>query len=64
MSSVLVAEKTIDEADLHLLLLTDSIPEAVEHIRKHAIDAFGLYKAGTPGRSALLGEKGLRKKAS
>jgi uncharacterized protein (TIGR00730 family) len=60
----MVAAKTIDEADLHLLLLTDSIPDAIEHIRKHAIDAFGLHKAGTPDRSALLGEKGLGKKAS
>ncbi len=58
----MVAEKTIDENDLNLLLLTDSIPEAIEHIRKHAIDAFGLHRAATPERSSLLGEKGLGKK--
>ena len=52
----MVAEKTIDEEDLHLLLLTDSVDEAIEHVRKHAIDQFGLHKRGAPKRSRLLGE--------
>jgi uncharacterized protein (TIGR00730 family) len=56
MMDRMVAEKTIDEADLHLLLLTDSVPEAIDHIRKHAIDEFGLRRRVTPRRSKLLGE--------
>jgi hypothetical protein len=57
----MVVEKTIDEGDLHLLLLTDSIPEAIEHVRKHAIEQFGLHRRGAPEGSALLGESRLRK---
>ncbi len=40
----LVKEKTIDAADLDIFLFTDSVEEAVEHIRKFAIDGFGLKK--------------------
>ncbi|MGH9441472.1 MAG: TIGR00730 family Rossman fold protein [Thermoanaerobaculia bacterium] len=60
----MVAEKTIDESDLHLLLLTDSVPQAIEHIRRHAIDAFGLHRRGRPSRARMLGEKKLQKKPS
>ena len=61
----MVAEKTIDEEDLHLLLLTDSVSEAIEHIQKHAVDAFGLHRRETPEPSRLLGEPpNLKKKIS
>jgi uncharacterized protein (TIGR00730 family) len=40
----LVAQKTIDPIDLELFLFTDSIGEAVEHIRKHAIEQFKLKR--------------------
>ncbi len=58
----MVAAKTIDEADLNLLLLTDSISEAIDHIRKHAIEEFGLTPRPRPARSKLLGEETLRRK--
>jgi uncharacterized protein (TIGR00730 family) len=52
--------KTIDALDLNLFLLTDSVPEAVEHLRKNAIDQFKLtYK---PQR--LLFEKRVRRKTA
>lgn len=45
---------TIDNTDLDLLLVTDSVEEAMSHIEKHAIEPFGLQKA--PEKSAVLGE--------
>ncbi|MFN0124681.1 MAG: TIGR00730 family Rossman fold protein [Blastocatellia bacterium] len=48
------SEKTISPQDLDLLLFTDSVEEAMEHIRKHAVDKFGLSRAPRP--SVLLGE--------
>lgn len=40
----LAEEKTIDTADLDLFLFTDSVPEAMAHIERHAIEGFGLKK--------------------
>lgn len=45
---------TIDNTDLDLLLMTDSVEEAMSHIEKHAVQPFGLQKA--PPRSRVLGE--------
>jgi uncharacterized protein (TIGR00730 family) len=45
---------TIDNTDLDLLLLTDSVEEAMNHIEKHAVQPFGLQTA--PEKSAVLGE--------
>lgn len=44
----MVAVGTIDRADLDLLLLTDSVEEAMAHIRTHAIEKFGLRAARAP----------------
>jgi uncharacterized protein (TIGR00730 family) len=40
----MVAAKTIDPADMNLLLVTDSVEEAMAHIQKHAIEPFGLHR--------------------
>jgi uncharacterized protein (TIGR00730 family) len=48
---------TIDAADLDLLLLTDSVDEAIAHIRAHAIEKFGLYPRKSPRRSWWLLER-------
>jgi predicted Rossmann-fold nucleotide-binding protein len=53
---LMAAEKTIDTTDLDLLLLTDSVDEAMEHIRTHAIEAFGLRQRKVFRRSKILGE--------
>jgi uncharacterized protein (TIGR00730 family) len=53
----MVTEKTISPTDLDLLLLTDSIDEAMAHIQKYAVEKFGLRKSKIPKRSKLLGEK-------
>ncbi|MEO6694202.1 MAG: TIGR00730 family Rossman fold protein [Ignavibacteria bacterium] len=50
-----VLNKTISEDDLKLFLLTDSVDEAVEHIRNNTIEKYNLVKRKiTP--SKILGE--------
>lgn len=49
--------KMIDKEDMDLLLLTDSIDEAVNHIELHAVKRFGLDLKEIPKPSVLLGEK-------
>jgi uncharacterized protein (TIGR00730 family) len=46
----MVQARTIDAADLNLLLLTDSVDEAMAHIQKHAVQQFGLRKVPKPSR--------------
>ena len=50
----MVEATTISAEDLNLVMVTDSIDEAMAHIQKHAIEKFGLRRA--PKRSRLLGE--------
>jgi predicted Rossmann-fold nucleotide-binding protein len=46
----------IDRADLDLLLVTDSIADALNHIERYAVHQFGLTRRrGRP--SLLLGER-------
>jgi uncharacterized protein (TIGR00730 family) len=40
----MVAARTIEPADLELFLVTDDVSEAIAHIQKHAIEAFGLRR--------------------
>jgi uncharacterized protein (TIGR00730 family) len=47
---------TIAREDLHLLLFTDSVDEAMAHIQKHAVEQFGLVRRKLPRRSRILGE--------
>jgi uncharacterized protein (TIGR00730 family) len=49
----MVTAKTIDAGDMNLLLVTDSVDEAMAHIRG-AIEKFGLVRR--PKRSKMLGE--------
>ena len=46
----------IAESDLHLLLVTDSVDEAIAYLRQNAIERFGLRPA-QPTPSVLLGER-------
>lgn len=39
-----VKNKTISEEDVKLFMLTDSVDEAIEHIKKYAVDKFKLKK--------------------
>jgi hypothetical protein len=56
MLEKMVDERTIAPEDLKLILLTDSVDEAIGHIEKHAIEQFGLRRKDAPSRSRLLGE--------
>ena len=53
----MVAGGTISNTDLDLLLLTDSVEQAMDHIEKHAVRSFGLERpvaqAQGPGRVAV-----------
>jgi uncharacterized protein (TIGR00730 family) len=40
----LAAERTIDAKDLDLLLVTDNVTAALEHIQRHTVRQFGLTK--------------------
>ena len=50
----MVAAGTIANTDLDLLLLTDSVQEAMDHIQKHAVRSFGLDQP--PTKMKILGE--------
>ncbi|MEO6725328.1 MAG: TIGR00730 family Rossman fold protein [Blastocatellia bacterium] len=51
----MVEAKTISEADLKLLMVTDSVDEAIAHIEKFGVEKFKLKK--TPKPMLVLGEK-------
>lgn len=50
-------EGTISESDLDLILITDSVEEAMKHIKVCAIERFELAKEHRPKPSRLLGEQ-------
>lgn len=47
---------TIDKEDMQLFLLTDSVIEMQDHLKKYAVEGFGL-KHKQPKPSVLLGER-------
>jgi hypothetical protein len=48
---------SISPADLKMLLITDDVKEAMAHIERNAIEAFGLRRRA-PKPSTVLGESG------
>lgn len=52
----MIDESMIDKSDLDLILVTDSIEEAVKHIEAHATNRFGLKLRKIPRPSRILGE--------
>lgn len=60
--NLMAEKKTISEEDLHLILFTDSIDEAVEHISKFSKTEAGIKKLNIPKKENwLLGEKKLKR---
>lgn len=53
-------EQTINNEDLQLILFTDSVEEAVNHIQKYSIDAFNLKLKRAKKAMWILGEKPLK----
>jgi uncharacterized protein (TIGR00730 family) len=53
----MISNKTIDSSEIReYLLVTDSVDEALEHLKKHAIAKFGLKKAKRMKQRWWLGE--------
>jgi uncharacterized protein (TIGR00730 family) len=46
----MIEARTIDPADLQLLLVTDSVEEALAHIQKYAVKQFGLKEVARASR--------------
>lgn len=55
---LMVKEQTISPEDLDLLLVTDDVEAALEHVRNRTLDAFGLTPREGPHPWAVLGEQG------
>lgn len=53
----MVDERTISPEDSCLYLFTDSVEEAVDHIRRHAVDGFGLKTKPAFRPLGILGER-------
>jgi uncharacterized protein (TIGR00730 family) len=53
---LMAAQGTINEDDMNLLLYTDSVEEALEHIKKNAIEQFNLRKKKSIKAIGILGE--------
>lgn len=53
-------EQTINQEDLQLILFTDSVDEAVDHIQKFSIDAFSLKLKRAKKAMWILGETPLK----
>jgi predicted Rossmann-fold nucleotide-binding protein len=58
MFEKMAGEGMIDRSDLELIFVTDSVEEAIAHIRKKAISPFGL-KLVVRRRLPWLGERAL-----
>lgn len=59
MLGEMVAAGSVSRADLRLLLTTDDADEAMAHLERHAIQAFGLRPRPARTPSTLLGERGV-----
>jgi uncharacterized protein (TIGR00730 family) len=55
----MVKGATISPEDIELICWTDSVPEAIAHLRDRAIKQFGLREKEVPISNPLLGEKGI-----
>ena len=53
----LLAAGTISPEDLRLMIITDDLDQAVEHLRVHAINSFGLRPQPKPRALRWLGER-------
>jgi uncharacterized protein (TIGR00730 family) len=62
MVKTMVEAGTISRADLDLMLVTDSVAEAVAHLELHAIQHFGLKKRKVPRPHKIFGERPLAQK--
>jgi uncharacterized protein (TIGR00730 family) len=57
MCRTMIEAGTISAADLDLMLVTDSVADAMVHIRLHAIEQFGLKPRKAPRAWRIFGER-------
>ena len=62
MVNTMVDAGTIAAADLDLMLVTDSVDDAMAHLELHAIQHFGLKKRKVPRPRTIFGEKPLKER--
>jgi uncharacterized protein (TIGR00730 family) len=62
MVKTMVDAGTIAAADLDLMLVTDSVNDAMAHLELHAIQHFGLKKRKVPRPRTIFGEKPLKER--
>jgi uncharacterized protein (TIGR00730 family) len=60
MMRTMVEAGTVSAADLDLMLVTDSVPDAMAHLEHHAVKHFGLKRRKAPRPSRWLGETSWR----
>ena len=60
MVKTMVDAGTISSADLDLMLVTDSVTDAMAHLELHAVQHFGLKKRKVPRPHKIFGERPLR----
>lgn len=58
----MIQEKTISPDDARLYLFTDSVADAVEHVRKYAVEGFGLRMKKVYKPFPILGERKLKRR--
>lgn len=59
MVKTMVDAGTISASDVDLMLVTDSVPDAMAHLELHAVEHFGLKKRKLPRARKIFGEKPL-----
>jgi uncharacterized protein (TIGR00730 family) len=59
MVKTMVEAGTISPSDLDLMLVTDSVTDAMAHLELHAVEHFGLKKRKLPRARKIFGEKPL-----
>jgi hypothetical protein len=57
MVRTMVDEGTVSPGDLDLMLVTDSVADAMTHLELHAVQRFGLKRRKVPRASRWLGER-------
>ncbi|MFN8579101.1 MAG: TIGR00730 family Rossman fold protein [Candidatus Sericytochromatia bacterium] len=56
---LMIKENTVSPEDMNLLLITDSVQEAIDHININAVTKFGLKKQKERKAYSILGEKSI-----
>jgi hypothetical protein len=54
----------ISPADPDLIFFTDDVADAMAHLQRHAVRQFGLRRHNLPNPKPVLGETGVKAKAS